>query len=200
MSRIRFKIALVFAVAVGTLPAVSQQRPSSTEKRPPDPPPNHVEVRFALGKQPLTCKQFEITIKGGDRTILNGSFESGFSVPEATSTYRGLLDVVIKCGDQRWHFPEVGKWSLQQGWWWVGTDYPPFQEMLQNDKTFKDAVWVKYLIVDPTNDEVFYVYKFCPAKLKDQKPGPCYDDADTVDPKTGNLHLTIPVVASKPKQ
>ena len=52
MSTTGFKIALVLAVVVGTLPAVSQQRPSSTEERPPDPPPNHVEVRFAIGNSP----------------------------------------------------------------------------------------------------------------------------------------------------
>lgn len=30
----------------------------------------------------------------------------------------------------------------------------PFQKMLVRDETFKDAVWVKYLIVAPTNDDV----------------------------------------------
>jgi len=177
MSTTGFKIALVLAVVVGTLPAVSQQRPSSTEKRPPDPPPNHVEVRFAIGKQPVTCERFQLTVKGGSQTILTGSFASGFSIPQAAAAANhDMLDVEIKCEEHRWHFSEVGRWALQQGWWWVGTDYPPFQEMLQNDNTFKDAVWVKYLIVDPTNDEVFYVYKFCPTRLKDQKPGPCYDE------------------------
>ena len=62
------------------------------------------------------------------------------------------------------------------GWWWVGTDYPPFQQVFQEDDRFKDAVWIKYLMIDPIGDEPFNVYKFCPAKLKDQKPGPCYDD------------------------
>lgn len=176
MSATRFRVALLLGVMAGTLLALAQQRPSSTEKRPPDPPSNHVEVRFAMGKQSVTCKRFELTAKAGEQTILAGSFVSGFSIPPPALTNNDMLDIEIKCGEHKWHFSDVGPRALRQGWWWVGTDYPPFQEMLQRDETFKDALWVKYLIVDPTNDEVFYVYKFCPSRLKDQKPGPCFDE------------------------
>jgi hypothetical protein len=41
----------------------------------------------------------------------------------------------------------------------------------------KDAIWMQYLKVDPVEESGFYVYKACPAKLKDQKPGPCYEDS-----------------------
>lgn len=41
---------------------------------------------------------------------------------------------------------------------------------------FQDAVWIRYLITDPEGDSGFVVYKYCPAKFKDVKPGPCYTD------------------------
>ncbi len=83
MSATRFRVALLLGVMAGTLPAMAQQRPSSTEKRPPDPPSNHVEVRFAMGKQSVTCKRFQLTAKAAGQTILAGSFVSGFSIPPA---------------------------------------------------------------------------------------------------------------------
>lgn len=168
------KTAVVLAVVAGVLPALSQQRPSSPDQYPPNPPANHVEVRFAIGKEPATCKRFEVIAKAGRQTILAGSFASSFSIPSAL-TNNDMLDVEIKCGEHKWHFSDVGPRALRWGWWWVGTDYPPFQEAFKEDDRFKDAVWIKYLIVDPINDEGFDVYRFCPAKLKDQKPGQCYD-------------------------
>jgi hypothetical protein len=176
MSIIRFKIALILAVMAGTLPAASQLRPSSADQYPPNPPANHVEVRFAIGKQAVTCKRFDLTVKAGEQTILAGEFASGFSIPPAGLTNNEMLAVEIKCGEHKWHFSDVGPRALRQGWWWVGTDFPPFQETFQEDDRFKDAVWIKYLTVDPIGDEPFHVYKFCPARLKDQKPGPCYTD------------------------
>jgi hypothetical protein len=165
---------MAIAVVAGVLPAVSQQRPSSPDQYPPNPPANHVEVRFAIGKEAVTCKRFRLTVKVGEQTILAGSFASGFSIPSAASTNNDMLDVEINCGKHKWHFSDVGPRALRQAWWWVGTDYPPFQETFQTER-FKDAVWIKYLIVDPINDEGFDVYKFCPTELKDQKPGPCFD-------------------------
>jgi hypothetical protein len=169
------KIALLAFVGV-PLVAVAQQRPSSANQYPPNPPANHVEVHFAMGKQTVTCKHFKLTIKGGEQTILTGTFASGFSIPPAALTSPDKLDITLQCGERKWHFPEVLPQAFRQGWWWVGTDYPPFQELLQNDESLKDALWVKYLIVDPIGGEPFYTYKFCPTRLKDQKPGPCYTD------------------------
>ena len=176
MTAIIFKIALILVVAAGTLPAASQQRPSSAAQYPPNPPANHVEVRFALGKEPVVCKRFRLTVKDGGGTILSGSYASRFSIPRGASANDDMLDIEIKCGDHKWHFSEVGPRALRQGWWWVGTDYPPFQETFQGVDRFKDALWIKYLFVDPINDEGFEVYKFCPERLKNQKPGPCYPD------------------------
>jgi hypothetical protein len=169
-----FKIAVVLALMVGALTVSAQQRPSSADQYPPNPPANHVEVRFALGKEAVTCKRFKLTAKGGGRTILSGSFASSFSIPPAALSSPDKFDITLQCGERKWHFPEVLPQAFRQGWWWVGTDYPPLQEMLQNDESLKDALWVKYLIVDPIGGEPFYTDKFCPARLKDQKSGPCY--------------------------
>ena len=68
---------------------------------------------------------------------------------------------------------EVGSTTGVVGW----APTIPHSKKFQNDNTFKDAVWVKYLIVDPTNDEVFYVYKFCPTRLK-AEAGPLYEKTD----------------------
>jgi murein L,D-transpeptidase YafK len=53
-----------------------------------------------------------------------------------------------------------------------------------------------------TNPEIEEIYKLVPVGTPgevraDEKP---IEDSETVDQKTGNLHLTIPIVASKPKQ
>ena len=176
MSTIKLRIAVVLALAAGVLTASAQQRPSSADQYPPAPPANHVEVRFALGKETVTCKRFKLTATGGGRTILSGSFASNFPIPPAALTSPDKLDITLQCGEHKWHFSEVLPQAFRHGWWWVGTDNPLFQAMLQNDESLKDAVWVKYLIVDPIGGEPFYTDKFCPARLKDQKPGPCYAD------------------------
>jgi hypothetical protein len=176
MSTIQLRIAVVLALAAGGLTASAQQRPPSADKYPPNPPANHVEVRFALGKEAVTCKRFKLTVKGRERTILSGSFTSSFSIPPTALTSPDKLDITLQCGEHKWHFPEVLPQAFQQGWWWVGTDYPPFQENFQEDERFKDALWIKYLTADPIGAEPFSVYKFCPASLKDQKRGPCNTD------------------------
>jgi hypothetical protein len=176
MSKFRFKIALILTVVAWTLPAVSQQRPSSADQYPPAPAANHVEVLFAMGRQAVTCKRFDLTVKAGAQAILAGKFASSFSIPPAGLTNNEMLDVEIKCGGRKWHFSNVGPRALRRGWWWVGTDYPPFQETFQDSDRFKDAVWIRYLMVDPIGDEPFQVYKFCPASLKDLKSGPCHKD------------------------
>jgi len=170
-----FQIVLFVVLAV-PLAAVAQQRPSSADLYPSNTPANHVEVRFALGKETVTCKRYKLTAKGGGRTFLSGSFSSSFPIPPAGLTGPDKLDITLKCGEHKWHFSDVLSQAFRHGWWWVGTDSPPFQEMLQNDESLKDAVWVKYLIVDPIGGEPFYTDKFCPVRLKDQKPGPCYTD------------------------
>ena len=67
MSTNRFRIALLLAVVAAIFPAMAQQRPPFIGPQPPDPGPNRLEVRFAMGKQPVTCKRFELT---GQSTVL----------------------------------------------------------------------------------------------------------------------------------
>ena len=175
MHRISFKFALLLAVVAEFCTAGAQQRPPIVGPQPKDPGHNRVEVRFAIGKEPVTCKRFHLSAKSAGRTILEGTFASGFLVPRAALTNHGKLDIVLNCEDHKWHFSDVAPRAFLQGWWWVGTDYPPFQETFRGYDEFRDAMWIKYLIINPTNESGFYVYKFCPAKLKDQKPGPCFD-------------------------
>ena len=74
----------------------------------------------------------------------------------------------------RWHFSQVPERAFLWGYWWVGTDYPPFQTEFAGSPTFKDAAWIRYLLLDPSGESGFDVYKYCPEK-KNVKPGPCCD-------------------------
>lgn len=167
--------------------AEAQRRPPAIGRELPDPGPNRTEVRFALGEKTVTCKKFHLTARVEGRVIIQGKFASGFQVPSEVRALprNNALELELKCGDHRWRFTKVPETALQSGWWWVGTDYPPFQETFQGWAIFQDAAWIRYLIVDPQG---FFVERHCPTKLKDQKPGPCYDTDDNVDPKTGNVH------------
>ena len=139
----------VFALVGVSHAALAQQRPSSADRYPPEPPANHVEVRFASGKETITCKRFKLTAKEGGRIILSGVFTSSFPIPSNALSSPSNFDITPQCGEHKWHFSELVPQAFRHGWWWVGTDYPPFQEMLENGKSLQDALWVKYLIVDP---------------------------------------------------
>jgi hypothetical protein len=170
-----FKIAVILALA-GALTASAQQRPLPDDQYP-IPPSNHVEVRFSMGKAEVACKRFKLIVKSGDRTIVSGSFPSSFLIPPDAMNSPTFLDITLQCGERKWHFPEVLPQAFRQGWWLMGTDRPPFEGLLQNNESLKDALWVKYFIVEPIGGEpFFYTYKFCPAGLKNQKPGACYTD------------------------
>jgi len=153
----------------------AQRRPDLG--RSPDPRPNRIEVRFALGDQTLVCKRFSVIARYEGRVVLSGKFAHGFDIPSAAKDLprKDALDLEITCGRNRWHFSQVGERAFLWGYWWVGTDYPPFQTNFAGSPTFKDAAWIHYLLVDPSGDSGFYVYKYCPEKLKNVKPGPCYE-------------------------
>ena len=166
---------LRLAVLLGLLAAaVAQQKPEFG--RSPNSGPNRIDVRFAFGKKAVTCENFALKAKVGQRSIMDGEYTSGFEIPAAAKDLprNDELDLEFQCGEYHWHFANVGERAFLPGWWWIGTDYPPFQLELRAPK-FKDAAWVQYLIVDPVNDSGFTIYHKCPAKLKDQKPGPCYE-------------------------
>ena len=170
----RKSTATLIILMTVTLTGGAQRRPPEIGRKLPDPGPDRIEVRFAVGDKAVKCKQFHLTAKVEGRVIVDGPFASGFQISDAAKTLprNDALELEFKCGKHRWHFTNVGERAFLPGWWWVGTDYPPFQETFQSPQ-FQDAVWIRYLIVDPGG---FYVYKFCPARLKNRKPGPCYEE------------------------
>ena len=154
-------------------PAFAQRRPPVIGRDLPDPGPHRIEVRFALGEKPLKCRYFHLRAILDDRTIMDDRFAAGFPVPPEAEDLpnQEALELYLTCGKQRWHFTKVPENVFTSSWWWVGTDYPPFQETLQGYDWARDAIWIRYLIVDPQG---FFVERHCPAKFEDQKPGPCY--------------------------
>jgi hypothetical protein len=91
-------------------------------------------VRFALGEKAVKCENFHLAAKAEGRVIIDGQFASGFQIPvEAMTLPRNdALEIEFKCGDQGWHFTKVGERAFLPGWWWVGTDYPPFPRDISN--------------------------------------------------------------------
>lgn len=157
--------------------AEGQQPPPEMGNQPPAPGPNQIEVRFASGKKAVRCKYFFLSAKIDRHEVFSGKFSSGFQIPPEISKLpnQDSLELEFACNSHRWRFKEVGERAFSEGYWWVGTDYPPFQETLQRPG-FENSAWIQYLIIKPTNDSGFIVYKHCPEKLKGQKPGPCYED------------------------
>jgi len=155
--------------------ANAQRRPDFG--RAPDPGPNRIEVRFALGGQAAVCRQFRLVARYEGRIVFSGKFKGGFEIPGAAKDLprKNAVDLEFQCGRRRWHFGRVAERAFLRGYWWVGTDYPPFQSEFQGPD-YKDAAWVRYLLVDPTDDDGFDVFKYCPNSLKDVKPGPCDED------------------------
>jgi hypothetical protein len=175
MNRAPFLVLLFVAFSALT---VEPQQPPYPERRLPELAPNRIEVRFAVGEKAVRCKQFHLTAKVGTHVVLAGYFSNGFYI---TPNLRNLpqndaLDLELRCGKFKWHFSGVGERAFLTGWWWVGTDYQPFQQTFKHWQQLKDAVWVRYLIVNPNHESGFVIYKFCPAKLKDANPGPCFVD------------------------
>ncbi|HTQ97609.1 MAG TPA: hypothetical protein VMH89_12445, partial [Candidatus Acidoferrum sp.] len=125
------------------LSAAAQQKPEFGLL--PNPGPNRINVRFALGKRAVTCDKFTLKARIGQRWIMDGKYASGFEIPgEAKDLPRNdELDLEFQCSGHLWHFTNVGERAFLPGWWWVGTDYPPFQLELQGPQ-FRDAVWVRY--------------------------------------------------------
>jgi hypothetical protein len=91
---------------------------------------NRIEVRFAVGKKTITCKEFFIKAKIKKRKIISGKFASGFQIPHEAIDFRirDAMSVEFKCAGHRWYFPEVGANAFSEGYWWVGASYPPFLE------------------------------------------------------------------------
>jgi hypothetical protein len=143
----------------------------------PPTTPNRIEVRFAISKKAVRCQYFHLTAKIEGREIFAGRFKSGFDIPKGLADIPGqsTLELDFICNNHRWHFAEIGERAFLEGYWWVGTSYPPFIEELQRPE-FRNLAWINYLIIRPSKEPGFIVYKQCPKELKNKKPGPCYDD------------------------
>ena len=175
---IRLLVVLV-ALFVGASAVAGGQRPPGTgEGVSPDPGPNRIEVRFAIGEKSLTCDRFHLVAWFEGKKLIDGDFHQGFQIPNGARSlpHEDGAVIDVKCAGDHWHFRDVPGRAFLKGWWWIGTDYPPFQEMLSRDPQFEHAAWIKYLIVAPTEESGFYVFHMCPANLQNQKPGPCYTD------------------------
>lgn len=174
-----FKYRRMFLVVLSTLLSVEAtpaQRPPATG-RPSDPGLDRIEVRFAVGEKAVTCDYFELSAKANRHTIVSGRFRTGFHIPSKVRRLPNqvTIELNVSCGRNSWHFSKVSKRVFLRGWWWIGTDYPPYHNEFQGPQ-FQDTVWVKFFITYPIDDSGFVMYKACPAKLKDQVPGPCVDD------------------------
>jgi hypothetical protein len=153
----------LFATAISSL---SQRKPDLGIR--PEPGPNRLEVRFASGEKALTCRLFSLRIERSGRVLVDGKFTSGFQLPtgEVEPSFEEKLDVQVSCGEHLWHFSRVPSGALVQGWWWVGTDYPPFQSEFGGQK-FANCRAIRYLIVDPTHHAGFDYFETTPSTLDD---------------------------------
>ena len=168
-------IAMLFVAC--SISIWTQQPPDFFDEQPKAPPPNTIEVRFAIGQNALLCDHFQLLVKDHRKILINGLFSSRFQLPTSSGIFihRDSLDMRISCGAYHWHFQHAPRRIFLSGWWWIGTDYPPFQRAFR-EPLFDDAAWVQYLIVDPSADSGFSIYHRCPIALQSQQPGPCFPD------------------------
>ena len=172
-------IKLLFSIF--TLSVASAQTPPEgvgVNLYPPTTAPNRIEVRFAIGKKPVKCKFFHLTATTNGKIIFSGDFKGGFQIPDEITTMSedDTFNLDIKCDNYHWHFNNVVQRAfIEEGYWWVGKSYPPFIEVFQSPE-FQNSAWINYLIIRPSNVVGLIYFKLCPNELKDQKPGPCYED------------------------
>src|SRR6266851_6956966 len=135
-------------LALTTVGVQAQREPPEIGRKLTDPGPNRIEVRFALGEKTVKCKYFHLTAKVENHVIIDHSFESSFQIPRSATKLprKDALELDFRCEKHRWHFTKVGERAFLSGWWWVGTDFPPFQERFQGWPELQDAIWVRYLI------------------------------------------------------
>lgn len=144
----------------------------------PDPGPNRVQVRFAVDKRPIACKTFSLTVSQAGKTLVSGRSSSGFHLPAGVEQPNsGELKILLRCGKQQWHFNNVPARALSRGWWWVGTDYPPFQSEFGGPK-FELCKSIRYLLVEPTGEEGFDVFETVPRTREDSRKA-CEGDTTT---------------------
>ena len=148
-----------FALLVTACTCSAQRMPALGSS--PNVGPNRVEVRFAIGKRAVRCSTFALSIRNGQEEVLAGRFRSGFTLRGLPSPTLGELSVRIACGKHRWQFNRVPISALSQGWWWVGTDSPPFQAEFSGGR-FRRCRAIRYLIVRPEKREGFDFFETSP--------------------------------------
>jgi hypothetical protein len=142
------------------LPSAAQTK--SDMGKLPDALPNRVEVRFAVDKKAVTCDQLSLKVKQGDQFLINGGFAAGFDLPPGVpKSPKPALDVTIGCEGYVWHFDRVPTAMLQRGWWFVGTDYPPFQGDFTCPK-FANFQLIRYVQFVRNDGQQFEYYETVP--------------------------------------
>ena len=164
-------LALMTEISLGQIP------PPELGEQPTPPAANWIEVRFAINKKAVKCEYFYLSAKIKGKEFFSGKFSSGFKIPSDIPKIPGKdsFELEIKCNNYQWHFKNVGDQAFSEGYWWIGTDYPPLQERLQWP-AYKDTAWIHYLIFEPSIGSGFIEFKRCTKHLEDKKPGPCYED------------------------
>jgi hypothetical protein len=170
-------VCVLFAVLLIQISVQAQMPPDPIGRKLPDFGPDRIEVRFAYNKKTINCEVFHLIAKAEGKTIIDSDFNCGFNIPpEAKALTRDDdLDLDFQCGTYHWYFTKVGKRAFLPGYWWVGTDYPPFYDRQFQTRQYRDALWVKYLLIDPSIESGYTVWKKCSKKFKNKKPGPCYE-------------------------
>ena len=101
-------------------------------------------------------------VKQADQVLINGSFAAGFDLPPGVPKGpKPALDVTIGCAGYVWHFDRVPTAMLQRGWWFVGTDYPPFQPDFSCPK-FAGLQLIRYVQFVPNQGNGFNYYETVP--------------------------------------
>jgi hypothetical protein len=154
--------SIILMMVLSPVAARPQQRPQFVERNLPNPAPNTIQVKFAFGANAVTCRRFYLNAQEDGKIIIRGWFRGSFSIPERANHLPSeqKLELTLSCDDHSWHFTHVPEKSFLWGYWWVGTDFPPYQESLQSEDA-KNYAWIKYLIVDPSDAYGFTVYRPC---------------------------------------
>lgn len=128
----------------------------------PDAPPNQVEVRFSVDKKAVTCDQFSLKVAQGNKSIVDGKFGSSFDLPAGEpKSAAPALEVTIGCSGYVWHFDRMPTAIFQRGWWFVGTDYPPFQSGFSCPK-FANFRLIRYVQFIRNDGKGFNYYETVP--------------------------------------
>lgn len=166
MRRHKVKMHVALSLLLASAPLFAQRKSENM----PDPGPNTIAVRFASGEQTVSCRTFALNVERDGKVLIHGRFTSGFQLPAELSptSFDEKIKIMVACGKHEWVFSHVPSHALRPGWWWIGTDYPPFQSEFGGEKFAKCRV-IRYLIADPTHHEGFDYFETMPSSLEGSK-------------------------------